>query len=304
MHCRTCTIERVLACPASQRRITHLQSFRWLAAFVIANSFAFFCLVIAKLLVLDRMKNFAVHKTIVAPRWWVVGSRVLVSAAVGLNFVRACCSVGASVYSARAAGLYSAAADAAVANSTAARTQRSQANDLVQIYAARFVAVEIVCELVVLLLIVIAFCVVGVVSVRRVNAALSAIADNDHPESRQVQQKGQKLQRQIVGTVGVVFVSFLMRVVFSMMAALANALQNGGNIGSNTCPNYSGRCDPICLNVFSKVQIWLLYTPEFQLLIVLISQPVALLVALWGMTSGRALRLMRAKKRLSLQSLS
>jgi hypothetical protein len=34
-------------------------------------------------------------------------------------------------------------------------------------------------------------------------------------------------------------------------------------------------------------------TPEFELTIVLISSPVALLVALWGMTSDRALQLMR-----------
>jgi len=291
-------MKRVLACPASRRRITHVQSFRWLAAFVIANSFAFCCLVIAKLLVLDRMRDFAVHRAIGMPRWWAVGSRFLVVAAVGLNFVGACGSVGASVYFARAAGFYSAAADAAAVNRTDAQTELNQGANQAQ-NAAKFVAVEIVCELLVLLLIVIAFCVVGVVSVRRVNAALSAITDSDHPESRQTQRIGQKLRRKIVGTVGVVFVSFLMRVVFSIMFALANALQNSGNSGSNTCPNYSGRCDPICLNVFSKVQIWLLYTPEFQLLIVLISQPVALIIALWGMTSGRMLT-----TRMSLQNSS
>ena len=240
------------------------------------------------------MKDFALHRTVNMPRWWAVGSRFLVVAAVGLNFVGACGSVGSSVYFARAAGFYSAAAAAAAADSTYAQTQVIQGAYLVQ-HAASVGTVQIVCELLVLLLIVIAFSVVGVAGIRRVNAALSAMtnfmADNDSCGVRQMHEKGLELQRQIVGTVAVVFVSFLMRVIFSIMFALANALQNSGD----ACPNYSGRCDPICYNMFSKMQIWLLYTPEFQLLIVLISQPVALLVALWGMTSGRAFGLMKAK---------
>ena len=41
------------------------------------------------------------------------------------------------------------------------------------------------------------------------------------------------------------------------------------------------------------MQLFLLYTPELQMLVVLISSPLALLVALWGMTSGRTLQAMR-----------
>jgi hypothetical protein len=42
---------------------------------------------------------------------------------------------------------------------------------------------------------------------------------------------------------------------------------------------------------------WLVYTPEFQLTVVLISSPLALLVALWGMTTDRALRQMQSNRR-------
>jgi hypothetical protein len=45
------------------------------------------------------------------------------------------------------------------------------------------------------------------------------------------------------------------------------------------------------------------YTPEFQLLIVLVSSPVALLVALWGMTSNATLHLMQSSQREALLSL-
>ena len=47
-----------------------------------------------------------------------------------------------------------------------------------------------------------------------------------------------------------------------------------------------------CANVYTHISIWMTSTPEFQLLIVLVSSPLALLVALWGMTSTTMLHLM------------
>jgi len=41
---------------------------------------------------------------------------------------------------------------------------------------------------------------------------------------------------------------------------------------------------------------WMFYTPEFQLVIVLVSSPLALLVALWGMTSKATLQLMKSSQ--------
>ena len=45
------------------------------------------------------------------------------------------------------------------------------------------------------------------------------------------------------------------------------------------------------------MQVWLLYTPEFQLTVVLISSPLALLIALWGMTDKRTLQQMQSNRR-------
>ena len=53
-------------------------------------------------------------------------------------------------------------------------------------------------------------------------------------------------------------------------------------------------CDPACNNVWFVIQFWLEFTPEFQLIVVLISSPLALIVALWGMTSERTLQHMRS----------
>ncbi len=50
-------------------------------------------------------------------------------------------------------------------------------------------------------------------------------------------------------------------------------------------------------NVYELMRLWLLYTPEFQVMVVLISSPLALIVALWGMTSERTLQLMQSNRR-------
>ena len=101
---------------------------------------------------------------------------------------------------------------------------------------------------------------------------------------------GMHLRRQIVGTVAFVFVTFLLRAVFSTMFALANELQNeGAECHTNACSS--------CYNVYRLMQLWLIYTPEFQQMVELISSPLALLVALWGMTSARTLQLMKSNRR-------
>jgi hypothetical protein len=48
----------------------------------------------------------------------------------------------------------------------------------------------------------------------------------------------------------------------------------------------------------------MIYTPEFQLVVVLVSSPLALLVALWGMTPKATLQLMKSSKRETALSLN
>ena len=136
------------------------------------------------------------------------------------------------------------------------------------------------CEVALLLIIILAFAVVGIASARRVSSALRDMNDEHGAAGRQ-------LRRRIVGTAAVVFVTFLLRAVFSTMNALSNALQ----IDVFTC---NIACDPACNNVWFVIQFWLQFTPEFQLIVVLISSPLALLVAMWGMTSERTLQHMRS----------
>jgi hypothetical protein len=56
------------------------------------------------------------------------------------------------------------------------------------------------------------------------------------------------------------------------------------------------RCEASCYNVYTLIDGWTLYTPEFESTIVSISPPLTLLVALWGMTSKATLQLMKSER--------
>ncbi len=86
--------------------------------------------------------------------------------------------------------------------------------------------------------------------------------------------QGRQLQRKVIGTFVFVFMTFLVRSVFTCLFAVAQALQNTGD------------------NVHSNIQGWIVYTPAFQMVTTLIASPIALLVALWGMSGVGALEQM------------
>jgi hypothetical protein len=79
-----------------------------------------------------------------------------------------------------------------------------------------------------------------------------------------------------------VFVTFIIRSVYSTLYAVAYKLQDISKI--SICSN---GCDSSCANVYTQIALWMLYTPELQMIVVLASKPLPLLVALWGMTTGR-----------------
>jgi hypothetical protein len=91
----------------------------------------------------------------------------------------------------------------------------------------------------------------------------------------------------MLATTAFVFAAFVLRAVLSAMYAAALQLQDGSN-----CSGPYNRCGE-CHNAFTHMSVWMAYTPEFESTIVLISSPLALLVALWGMTSKHMLKLLK-----------
>jgi len=282
----------------AQKQSLYAQAQHWIAAFYVTCAIEFLCLSVAKLLVLHRMADviLTLNRLRLSPgidatdlavakrditrraRRWAVRGRVVMAAVVVGNVVGLCGNVATAVLSKQTADLNNAAATAFAANSTeAANAVVVQATQSID-DANDAASVQQFCEVAVLLIIILVFAVVGISSARRVSSALRDMNDENGAAGRQ-------MRRQIVGTTALVFVTFLLRAVFSTMNAFSNTLQIRVPICSF--------CDA-CNDVWTHMQYWLVFTPEFQLSVVLISSPLSLIVALWGMTSEGTLHYMRS----------
>jgi hypothetical protein len=275
----------------AQAQSLNAQGQYWSAAFYVPYAIEFLCLSVAKLLVLHRMADFSVPKSDGLSRRLAVWGRVVMAAVVVGNVVGLCGNVAAAVLSKQVGDLDNAAGAAFAANSTEAGNaidvQANQKNTVANDAAS----VQQFCEVAVLLLIIVACAVVGAACARRIRSAQQlhdALADiSSATGAAAAAPAWRRVRWRILGTAAFVFVTFLLRAVSSTTNALANALQ----IQVFTCNNY---CDPACSNVWTVIQEWLQLTPEFQLIVVLISSPLALIVALWGMTDNRKQRYERS----------
>jgi len=256
-------------------------SFRCSCAFLIMYAVEFFCLAASKLLVVSRMTQTYAATSSCSGRLrqlLVKGDRLVMVVVAAVNAVGVCSNIVTAVYNANIADTYSRIATAYASNNTdtahALFTPLQQQKDVAAIIAS----VQQFCEVAALLFIVVAICIAGSVCARLIGSALL------QPKPHQRDAFSQ-LHRRIVGTVIVVFVTFMLRTAFSTMHAVSYAGQNQ----SRLC---AGLCDSPCNNTYRLMMVWFAFTPEFQILSVVISSPLAMLVALWGMTSERMLQAM------------
>ena len=249
------------------------------------------------------------------PKRWSTALRLVMLAVVCGNVVGLCGNVVAAVYNTEAANYASSAAAAfadgnlVLAGALGERvTEKSQSG-------SKMASIQQFCEVAVLLLISFAFVTSGLAFSRYATAKLSELdlaAQGDASAIRRVDPfavlrteaesmvaaastvvRGGRQLRQVVATACVIFATFLLRTAVATLFALANQNQDRGQSHGQSCLN-SSNCDDECFTTWELMQNWLLYTPEFQLSIVLISSPLALLVALWGMTSERMRQHMRS----------
>ncbi len=268
-------------------------SYSWFAVFLVTYAIEFLCLSAAKLMVLDRMSNFAAGQDDGSRKRWAAAGRLVMAVVVLGNAVGLAANVAAAVHVQRAAVASSTASALFAANSTqAARASISLFQAELQL--TYFIsAVQSWSELAVLLLIVAAFVVVGVVCVRRMVLYTRQVAYKGDLDIAVAVHDGGKRQRlQHLGTTAFVFVAFVVRSTQSTMFAVARQLQDS----ATRCPGVTGFCDPSCHNVFTHINQWELRTPEFETMVVLVASPLALLVALWGVTSRYTLQLMKVKQ--------
>ena len=194
-------------------------SHSWAAVFLVMYAIEFMCLSAARLMVLDRMSDFAAGQDEVARKRWAAGGRMVMAVVVLGNAVGLAANIAAAVHVQRAAEAASTASALFAANSTQLALESVSLSRTEAVLSISISAVQSFCEVAVLLIIILAFAVVGIASARRVSSALRDLND-EHVEA-----VGRQLRRKIVGTTAFVFLTFLLRAVFSTMFALANALQ-------------------------------------------------------------------------------
>jgi hypothetical protein len=281
-------------------------AYSWRAVFSVTYAIDFLCLSAAKLMVLDRMSVFAAPQgTRLQKRWalagWVVMAAVVLGNAVGLA-----ANAAAAFYYHKAALAQGKASTYYAQNNTKDGLDSKSLTSEALLRAGAAVSVQLLCEVAVLLLVIIAFVVVAVFCARHFSSSLAifdaAAQRASMGRALRLQMSaaaatGRMLRLHMLGTTAFVFVAFVLRSLFSTMHAVAFQLRSF----DKGCPG--GVCAS-CQNMYGHIVNWINYTPEFQLMIMLISSPVALLVALWGVTSNSTLQLMKAQERGSATPLS
>jgi hypothetical protein len=259
----------------------------WSILFFVMYAIDFLCLSAARLMVLDRMSDFAAGQDEGTRKRWAAGGRMVMAVVVLGNAVGLVANVAAAVQFQRSSDSASTASALFAANSTQAALESILLSQKESQLASSIVAVQLFCEVAVLLLIVAAFVVTGVACARVVSAKLLAVDAASASAAT-----GRELRWQMVVSTVVVFVAFVIRSVQSTINAVSRQLQDR----ANQCPGVTNLCDSTCYNVFTHIFWWIVFTPEFQVTVVLVSSPLTLLVALWGMTSKQTLQAMKSKE--------
>jgi hypothetical protein len=269
------------------------QGLRKLVVYCCFYPFTLVSYLITTLLVLDRLMGFSKLTATSTKSSWAVWWRVVTGVVVAGAVISVCCNIVASVFFARAAHTY----DEIISgtrNVTRSLTRSTTSEYLDQ--ATKFTAFMFAYEALMLPVLIISFFAVGVASARRVRHVLRSASDSATSMKGSMEQKNgtdqtpRQLMRQIVYTCSVIFVSLLVRAVPSIIYAIAAGLQHI----SASCDAHTdlGRCGE-CYDVYTHMFVWILYTPSLYFAVLLFSQPVAMLVALWGMTSGQTLAVMK-----------
>jgi hypothetical protein len=156
-------------------------------------------------------------------------------------------------------------------------------------HSGSILSVQLFCEVAVLLLIVVAFAVVGALCARLLSFRFRQLGvDAGYDAFMATVQR--RLRLHMLGSTAFVFVTFVVRAALSTIYAVAFQLRDAM---TESCPH---PCDE-CHNVFTHILYWMTHTLQFQTTIVLVSSPLALLVALWGMTPKHMLQPMKSSRR-------
>ena len=258
-------------------------SYTLIAAFLVFKSLAFVFVSVAKLMVLDRMTQFALKRAqeALVRRMGAVQRFVLCSVLM-VNAVAVAASLASTAYFSLAAGANASAAAAFSSNQTeTGESLRLDARRHARI-GNTCIAVIQVCFFVCLLIIITTFAGAGVFVAVRIRHFLAGVGLG---QSASAARSARYLLLQTCMTVAVVLATFLIRTAFETVEAL-------GNFSNLNSSSSCGICEP-CQSEFYLIRVWIDAAPEVQSIVVALAEPVTLLVALWGMTSERGAQLLK-----------
>jgi hypothetical protein len=274
---------------AAVRRPQRAQALRTLIAFCFFYPLSFAGYNVAAMLALDRLMIFSKLKGPPAKSFWGLWLRVVITVVIIGAGVSVSCNIAASVFFVRAANIFD---DIWYAKANA--TRRFEATEQ-NLNASRASAFMFAYEALLLPAIIASFLAVGVAGSRRIRLAMQPAGENTPAIKRlpasivsQPCEPPERIMRQLAGTCAVIFLSLCARAAPAVMYAVAAGLQNS-NVA---CGNYTNRCSE-CYNTYTHMFVWIMYNPSIYFAVLLASQPFALLVALWGMTSQQTLDLMK-----------
>ncbi len=201
-------------------------------------------------------------------------------------------NVVATVQWSQAGDLYNQAAEDFLAENVSAGLSRLQLARAMVSTSANTSSIQRFCEAIALLTTSVAFLLAAIRSHRIIATALGALSafimsrDRSRVElavnhsidtARSMIEKGAVLQQKIWTTFLFLALLVLARSAFSVLTALTQGFQDIGN----TCS--IDPCDP-CKNEFTHMHYWVLYTPALQQTVILLTSPISMLIALWGMS--------------------
>ncbi len=259
------------------------------------------CIIAAMLLVLRRLLQFTSGASSLHPSW-LLFSRAFFSVVVIFNSIGFFANVASSVYFSQGVGFTELAYEAYYRNDSIAAAGLMQSANAQAANAIRVSSVQRFCEALALLMVIAAFLVVGVRFHFIVRAALSTLlsvmrraqlgaskVDRNVQLINEASVQGRHLQRKVLVTFFFIFFAVLLRSVFTIMYGVALAYQDYDN---GCSPNPCNECK----NVYSQILFWILFTPEFQHLVMIFASPAAQLIAFWGMSGTGVLEQMQAQR--------
>jgi hypothetical protein len=306
-----------------------LQVSFWVSTMVVPDALEIFFISIALLIVLDRLVHVAFATSSGLSARLVLSERVIAGLVVGLNVLSVCFSAAASYYFHRCIPPLEHAAAAMSANDHTSSKAHMQEFRKMKSLSNNVYAVQMFTESAALIFVVSTFSVVFIVCSRRIRGInRRAIAESSLRQQAKLSQEASELQtlettevsdghagessftsdnkRKIsIHTAGLVDnmkavhrqIFFTVAVVFLSLLCMAICLTFYGTVTLSDSRYASSDgdislCDPKA-TTNSLIGNWMTLNPHFFILTVYMPGPIAMLVALWGMTSDLMLKIIK-----------